>query len=229
MEVYLVPLAPNRFECYFEAGDDEAPEPEGDGRGLVARLRARLSRQLREAEQARHEDAAEKSAGVMARLQRRAMAWIAERVAEQRLLWHLGRASRATLHAPDTLATEEADRVLRGILQRDADRHLRRLVVHAVGLMLSLPVMLVPGPNVLGYLFTFTVTGHFLSLRGARRGLSRVAWSITPSAELTALGRTWTLDRATRHREIRQVAGALGLRRLTRFVERMTAPTQPRQ
>lgn len=225
MDVYLLPLGPHRFECYFEAGDDEAAGADDDEQGMVARLRARLSRQLREAEDMRHDPAAESPVGFMARIQRRAMAWIAERMAEQRLLWHLGRARAATLHAPDTLGTEDAERLLRGILQRDADRHLRRLVVHAIGLMLSLPVILLPGPNVLGYFFTFTVTGHFLSLRGARRGLSRVPWRVVPNAELTALGRVWGLDPGTRHRQIRHVADALGLRRLARFIERMTAPT----
>ena len=33
-----------------------------------------------------------------------------------------------------------------------------------------MPVALVPGPNVLGYLFTFTVVGHFLAWRGAVQG-----------------------------------------------------------
>ena len=40
------------------------------------------------------------------------------------------------------------------------------------GLIVSLPFVVVPGPNVFGYFFTFTVVGHFLAFRGARRGLN---------------------------------------------------------
>ena len=118
MDVYLVPIGRDRFECYYEAADDEEEAPSdgpapGGVRGFFARMRATFSQMLREAEAARHEAPLEQPKTLMARFQRRTMRWIAERVAEQRLLWHLGRATSATLHAPDNVDTATADKVMR--------------------------------------------------------------------------------------------------------------------
>lgn len=224
MDVYLVPVGPGRFEGYFEAPDDDDGEP-AERPGLFGRLRARFTTMLRDAERARHQTAPPPATGVLDGAQQRLLRWIAERVAEQRLLWHLGRATTATLHVPDDLEAPAAERLMREGMQRDADRHLRQLVVHSIGLVLSVPVMVLPGPNVVGYFFTFTVVGHYLALRGARRGLSRVTWQVRPSAELADLGRALTLDAETRHRLVHDVADRLRLRRLATFVERMAAPT----
>ncbi len=89
-----------------------------------------------------------------ARTQRKVMRWIVERAAEQRLLWHLRTAETATLEAPDDLAPDEALAILKRGLKRDADRHLRWFLVHALGLLVSVAPILIPGPNVLGYFFT---------------------------------------------------------------------------
>jgi hypothetical protein len=222
MDVYLVPIGRDRFECYYEAADDD--EPDEAGPGFIARMRARFSQQLRDAERARHETPREEPKTLMARLQRRMMRWIAERVAEQRLLWHLGRAKAATLHKPDHLDDAAATKLMRAWMQRDADRHLRLLAVHTVALLLSIPVALIPGPNVFGYLFTFTVVGHFLAWRGARRGLNGVAWTLAPNTDLSDLGQALALDTEARHRRIHEVADRLRLPRLATFVERMAAP-----
>ena len=103
---------------------------------------------------------------------------------------------------------------------------IKQAAVTSVGLgMPNIPVALVPGPNVLGYFFTFTVVGHFLAWRGARRGLSTVKWTIEPSAELTEIGHALALDSAARHQHFHDVAGRLRLPRLATFLERMVAPT----
>lgn len=226
MDVYLVPIGRDRYECYFEAADDEDDDPPpAEGQGFFARIRSNFSAQLREAERSRHERRLEEPSGAMASLQRKTMRWIAERVAEQRLLWHLGRADESTLHAPDTLEPAAAERLMRGMLQRDADSHLKRLGINAVALVIATPFALVPGPNVFGYLFSFTVVGHFLAWRGAKRGLGRVRWRVSPSADLTDLGRALDLDVEARVQRIHEVADRLRLPRLATFVERMTAPT----
>lgn len=225
MDVYLVPIGRDRYECYFEAADDDEPPPPVDPQGFFARVRARFAAQLREAERARHERRLEGPSSAMASLHRKVMRWIAERVAEQRLLWHLGRADAATLHAPDALDPAAAERMMRAMLQRDADRHLKRLAANVVGLVIATPFALVPGPNVFGYLFSFAVVGHFLAWRGARRGLGRVRWRVAPSADLTDLGHALSLEVEARVRCIHLVADRLRLSRLATFVERMTAPT----
>lgn len=225
MDVYLVPIASDRFEAYYEAADDdEAVEP-ADGLGFFGRLRVRFQSQLNEAEQARHQATPEEPVTFLGRMQTRSLKWIAERIAEQRLLWKLRTAEVATLHVASDMDPAAAEGLMRAAMKRDADRHLRLLALHSVGLVLAAPVAFVPGPNVLGYLFTFTVVGHFLSWRGARRGVSQVRWTVAASTPLTDLRRAFALAPADRHRVILDVTHRLHLPRLARFVERMTAAT----
>ena len=225
MNVYFIPLAAGRFEPYFEHEDAPEPEPGHASRlGFLARMGARFSQMVREAEEQRHERSHEPPATFLGRLQRRLLCWVAERVAEQRLLWRLRGADRAELHVPEELDAEEALRLFKQGLQKDGDRHLRLLGLHLLGLLASLPVVVVPGPNVLGYFFTFTVVGHFLSYRGARHGLNEVEWSVTPSSALTTIGRAVVTAPPERYRLIHEAAARLRLAHLARFVERMAAP-----
>ena len=221
MDVYLVPIAADRFETYYEAPDDDGPAESADGLGFFARMRVRFQTQLKEAEQARHQVAPEAPKTFLGRMQARSLRWIAERMGEQRLFWHLRTAAAATLHADANMNPQEAEDVMRAAMKRDADRHLRLLAVHSLGLIASAPVVFVPGPNVLGYLFTFTVVGHFLSWRGARRGLTHVRWQVAPSGALTDLRGAFALSGEARHRLIHDVAHRLHLPKLARFVEQM--------
>lgn len=219
MDVFLVPVGPDRFECYYEAEEEEEVDEPVDGRGFFARMRAKFNEQLKEAERARHQRTIEEPTTFLGRMHKRTMRWIAERIAEQRLLWHLRKVDAATLHTPEDLP--DADAIMRASLKRDADFNRNRLILHSLGLIVSVPVALVPGPNVLGYLFTFTVVGHFLSWRGAVRGLHQIAWTLEPSPALTELRRAFSLDAAARHRAILEVSQRLHLPKMARFVERM--------
>jgi hypothetical protein len=229
IDVFLVPLGRNRFEPYFEPLDGEAADAPDAGRGWLSRLRARFARMVRDAEERRHERALhdhDPSPGLFTRVNRRMMSWIAERVAEQRLLWKLRSADEATLHVPANLSAAEAEARLREVLKRDETSHFRRLLVHTVGLLLAAPLTVVPGPNFLGLFFTFTVVSHFLSYRGARRGLSpALSWRFEPSAALGDLQAALTLDFTERHQRIHAIGERLRLRRLPTFVERMIAAT----
>lgn len=224
MNVYFIPLAGGRFEPYFE--QEEAPEADAAaaGQGFFARLFARFSAMVREAEAQRHETAHTPPATFIGRLQRKLLGWVAERVAEQRLLWRLRGATRAELHVPEDLDPDDGLRRFREGLQQDADRHLRRLAIHSVGLLVSIPVALIPGPNLLGYLFTFTVVGHYLSFRGARHGLTEVTWTVVQNPELTTIARAVVTAPPERYRMIHEAAERLRLAHLARFVERMAAP-----
>jgi hypothetical protein len=225
MDVYLVPVGPNRYECYYEAAEqDEADEPV-EGRGFFARLRAKFNEQLKEAEQARHQKAIEQPKSFLGRMQKRSMRWIAERIADQRLLWHLRKVAAATLHTSADLPADEADKIRRANFKWDADHHRNRLILHSLALVAAAPVAFLPGPNVLGYLFTFTVVGHYLSWRGALNGLHQVAWTIVPNPELTDLQHAFSLDAAARHRVISDVAHRLHMPKMARFVEQMATPT----
>jgi hypothetical protein len=167
MDVYLVPVGRDRYECYYEAPDDDEAEEPVDGQGFFARLRRRFNDQLKEAERSRHQRAIDEPKTFLGRVHKRSLRWIAERIAEQRLLWHLRRVHAAALHASDDLAAGEAEAIMRAAMKRDADRHRNRLIPHTLALIVAGAVAFVPGPNVLGYLFTFTVVGT--SCRGAGR------------------------------------------------------------
>lgn len=222
MDVYLVPIGRDRFECYYEAPEEEeADEP---GQGVFARLRRTFNQQLKDAEAARHQAPKEEPRTVLGRMQRRSLRWIAERIAEQRLLWHLRKASTASLFISQDLPADRAEALMRDSMKRDAERHRKLLIPHTLALIVSAAVALVPGPNVLGYLFTFTVVGHFLAWRGAVNALQAVAWTIMPNQGLTELHRAFSLDPGARHHVIHEVAHRLHLPRMAKFVERMATP-----
>jgi hypothetical protein len=225
MDVYLVPIGRDRYECYYEAPDDEDEEPEetapGTTPGFFKRMLITFNRQLREAEQSRFEKTIEAPTTYLGRVHRRSLRFIAERMAEQRLLWHLRRAHAATLHIPVDLPAATADQIMRLSMKRDAERHRNRLIPHTIALAIAGLVAFVPGPNVLGYLFTFTVVGHFLSWRGAAHALSGVRWTVQPSRDLSDLQRALLLDVEARRQLIAEVADRLHLPRMARFVERM--------
>jgi len=225
MDVYLVPVGPKQFECYYEAAEQEETDEPVEGQGFFARMRERFNAQLKEAEQARHQKAIEEPKTFLGRLHKRSLGWIAGRIAEQRLLWHLRKVDAATLHVPTDLPADEADAIRRTNFKWDADHHRNRLILHTLALIAVVPLALVPGPNFIGYLFTFTVVGHFLAWRGAVNGLHSINWTIEPNQALTELRHAFSLEATARHRVISDVAHRLHLPKLALFVERMTAAT----
>ena len=225
MDVYLVPVGPDSYECYYEAPEQEIVEEDEEAPGFFGRLRRKFNEQLQDAERARHERPVDEPTTFLGRWQKRSMRWIAERIADQRLLWHLRKAETANLHTASDLPNDKADSIMRGGLKRDADHHRNRLMLHSVALLIAIPVALLPGPNVLGYLFTFTVVGHFLAWRGAVRGLHVITWTICPTPALAELRSALSLDDMARHRVIHDVAHRLHLPKMARFVEQMTTPT----
>ena len=88
LEVYIIPVARDRYELYVErrvhADDGQAPT------GLMGRIRARFWSLLRAAEERedRPQDEIDET-GWVARLKAWLLEWVAQRVAEQRLLWNL--------------------------------------------------------------------------------------------------------------------------------------------
>jgi hypothetical protein len=156
----------------------------------------------------------------MHRLRVRGLRWIAERVAEQRLLWRLRGQTAVRAFFPAGIEPAEAHRKIRGSLERDSRRHLRWLVIDTVGGLFSLLLIPLPGPNMLGYYFAFRIVGHLLAVRGARQGLRLVSWELQPSDLLAELGRLERLPETERASRVRAIAQELGLPRLARFFER---------
>jgi hypothetical protein len=227
MDVFVIPVGTTRYELYCEVADVAPAEQEPPPAGIFGQLRHKFTVMLKAAEERQHRRRAGEeleAKGLMGRVQDRCMAWVVERIAEQRLLWQLRRQTAAVAIYPDDLTFEQAMTLIRRILQRDYERHKVWLVVDSVALALSTLLVVLPGPNVVGYYYAFRVVGHWLSMRGATQGLERVTWSDSPSSELTILRRVATLEPGEREHEVTAVAERLRLQHLITFFDRVAIP-----
>lgn len=240
MDVFLVPVGPDAYELYCEHVDepdahhDPASQRDELPSGWFARLMHRLNpvrlfallkfqfhQLLSEAERDRRMGSAVRAGdGWMQRVKRRAMRWVAESIAEQRLLWNLRRHGTATLLHADDMPASEAVAVMRRQLARDFDKHRFWLAIDSVLMVGSALLILIPGPNIIGYYFAFRVVGHFFSVRGASRGLKGVEWTAQPSGPLTELRQAISLDPVDRLRQAEEVASRLRLDHLATFFQR---------
>ncbi len=228
MDVFLIPTTTSeRYELYYEARDEDEDEDDPLDTGIVARMKRRFATMLREAEewrQRRHEAQVER-VGFLAGLRRRVLGFVVERIAEQRLLWHMRKATEVSARIPADLSQPVAEKVVRGMLKKDADHHLKWLLIDLTLLLLTTPLVLIPGPNIPGFYFTFQVVGHYLSMRGARQGLAVVQWTFNPSDDLTELREVMALPPPHRQRRFRELADRLRLEHLASFCEDVAAPS----
>jgi Mitochondrial K+-H+ exchange-related len=225
MDVYLVPVGADRYELYCEVPDDEPHDVDAEAqRGFVRKITHKFSEMLAEAERERRHGS-DVPRGWLGRLKARSMRWVAEAVAEQRLLWHLRRQDAACFYYPDDMEEARAAAQLRDHLRRDFDKHRFWLAIDTLGFVASSALMLVPGPNVLAYYFAFRLVGHYLSLRGAKRGLGGVAWTYAPSAPLAELRRVIGLAPDAREEHVQDVAVRLRLEHLASFFRRTAITT----
>lgn len=228
IDVYLVPVGASRHELYCEVPDDvegdQPPADEAAPRGFFRGLMDRFNAMLAEAERDRRQGAAPPEGGWFTRLKGRTLRWVAESIAEQRLLWHLRRQTDARLIYPDDLTQAQALEAMAVSLKRDYERHRFWLVIDGLLLVASGALALVPGPNFLAYYFAFRVVGHYLSFRGARQGLSGIEWKSEQSEALSELRRVIDLAPAAREQRVHEVAGRLQLEHLASFFQRTAIP-----
>jgi hypothetical protein len=236
MEVFLVPVGPERYELYCEVPDEpddttvEAP-PRGRYRRMkrffsFRYLKRSFHEMLAEAErQRRHGYVTVHHEGWLARAKGKIMQWVAESVAEQRLLWTLRRKTEGTFFYPDDMDEAAAVAMLRKQLNRDFDKHQFWLIIDSLGFIASGAVMLVPGPNFIAYFFAFRLVGHFFSRRGAKQALNHVAWTNTSSRPLSELRGIIHIAPEEREEQVQNVAGALRLEHLAKFFQRSAIPS----
>lgn len=225
MDVYLVPVGPQRHELYCEIPDTAEPGAEarsGFFRRMVQRFREMVAEAERERRQGRQKPL---EGGWFSRVRMRTMRWVAETIAEQRLLWHLRKQTEACLHYPDDLEQATADELLREQLRRDFEKHRFWLALDFLIFLATGVLALVPGPNLLAYYFAFRVVGHYLSLRGAERGLGLVTWRFLPSAPLAELRSVLSMAPSVRQPRVHAVAESLRLEHLVSFFERSAVST----
>ena len=222
MDVFLVPVGTERYELYCEEDDDPEEAEETEPPGFFRRTWRGIREQLAEAERERDREPhhAEARAGFLARMKARTLRWAAEWIAEQRLLWQLRGKDAVCLVCPDDVPEPQARELLKRSLQRDWERHRFWLVIDSIGLIGSAALVLVPGPNFIGYYFLVRTVGHYLSLRGARQGLTAVTWSVRPNEDLAALRTMVDEPPDERDDRVRAIAERLGLERFARFFQR---------
>lgn len=222
MDVFVIPIGPERYELYCEASV-EAPRLEPSATGIVGRIRHRFAVMLHQAEERQRGGGRPSPLDRtwLVRLQEYVMAWVAERVAEQRLLWNLRRETAVIVTYPQDLTIDQALTLIRRTLRRDYERHRVWLVVDSLLLVASTPLMFLPGPNIAAYYFAFRVMGHWLSMRGATQGLSGITWTGRPCEPLAQLRDVVSLDGEAREQRVHEIAARLRLQHLSTFFERM--------
>ena len=235
MEVFLVPVASDRYEPYCEVEDEPVessstehpPSRWYQPMGHLRRLKHGFSQMLAEAERERRQGRADAPpAGWWARVKARMMRWVAESIAEQRLLWTMRRRTEGTLYFPDDMTEAEAVAFFRKQLNRDFDKHQFWLIIDSIGFIASGLLMLVPGPNLLAYYFGFRLVGHFFSLRGAKQGLRTIAWTHVASRPLAELRGAIHMPPPHREACVTAIAAALGLAHLPKFFDRTAVPVR---
>ena len=227
MDVFLVPVGADRYDLYCEEPDDPEEADGAEPPGFFRRTIHRVRRQLAEAERSHEREAPphdEAPAGFLARMKAKTLRWAAEWIAEQRLLWQLRGKDAVCLVYPEDITEPQARQLLKRSLQRDWERHRFWLVFDSIGLVVSAALILVPGPNVLGYYFLVRTVGHYLSLRGARQGLTNVTWSVRSNGDLAALRAMIGEPPDQRADRVGAIAERLGLERFARFFQRSAIP-----
>jgi hypothetical protein len=222
--IYLVPVGAQRFELYSEPPDEPAaaaapPQTQGSWHRLTHRLHLRWHDAVRTA---RQDNAA---TGLFARVRDAIIRRTAEAIAEQRTLWMLRHARRATLVHPSDLSGEQATAIRARMLAHAGTHHVRWLAFDGVAFVVSGVLVIVPGPNLIAYYFAFRLIGHYFSWRGARRA-AQAAWDLRSEPALAELGRLADLPRDARASRVDAIAAALRLPSLAAFFDRTAVPAR---
>jgi hypothetical protein len=155
------------------------------------------------------------------------MAWVAERVAEQHLLWSLRGQTTAVAAYPHDMTFDQVQVLIRRTLQRDYERHRNWTVIDGLLFLVSFVLLgplflLIPGiANLPALYFGFRTIMHVLSMRGAAHGLHHVTWTGRPCPPLGELRDVVALEAPARTARLDEIAGRLRLQHLTTFFERV--------
>jgi hypothetical protein len=230
MDVFVIPVGREKYELYCEQPAESDTPDEPVPTGLVGKLRYKVKAWMRRAEEHHQRRGAEvehQAKSWLGRLQDHAMAWVAERIEEQRLLWNLQGQTTATAAHPQDMTFDQVLVLIRRILQHDYDRHRRWMIIDGILFVLTFVLLgplflLVPGvANLPALYFGFRTVGHFFSMRGARHGLTHVQWTSRPCPPLTELRDVVVLEAPARAQRIHDIAARLRLQRLSTFFDRV--------
>ncbi|WP_435018186.1 hypothetical protein TA3x_000132 [Tundrisphaera sp. TA3] len=169
MDIYLRVLPDGHLVFFAEPsrhGDEQVPSA-APGRGL----RAWLNRTYH-----RFKDAAERSESGVGLQARRLFEWLRHFVSpDESMLRRLRRAEEIRIHHPPAMGPDEARSAWEAYLAGRRYPHLFWLMVDLVVSALTIPLAVIPGPNVLGYWFVYRAACHTLALLGIRRARRQAA------------------------------------------------------
>jgi hypothetical protein len=221
--IYLVPVGAQRFELYSEPPDEPDAAAPPRSQNIWHRQTHRLHLRWHDAVRAaRHDEAA---AGLIARVRDRVIRRTAEAIAEQRTFWMLRHAQRVTFVHPSDLSAAQAAAIRDRMLAQAGTHHARWLAFDGAALVVSGILVLIPGPNLIGYYLAFRVIGHYFSWRGARRA-TQAAWDLQSEPALAELGGLADLPREARASRVDAIAARLGLPSLAAFFDRTAVPAR---
>jgi len=231
MDVFVIPIGAGKYALYCEPASGAAADvqdgPPADT--LVGKVRDRFARVVRAAEerQHRHGDVTA-TPGVIERGKDKVLAWVAQKVAEQRLLWNLRTEPSAVILHPQDMTYDQAMALVQRILKHDHARHkhwawIDGIMAMVTGVLLGPLFILIPGiANIPFLYFSFRAIGHWFSMRGAAHGLDQVSWSGRPCPPLGELRDISALEPGVREARVHDIAARLRLQHLSAFVERVT-------
>lgn len=190
MDVYLLPRPDGRYFLYAPGVLSEASEKGGGGDSLGRRLLTTA---------------------------RDAYSWATRsRRRKERLLKTLGELEKEPIriHYPSSTSAENARRVYRELVEEEIRKHRKWMIASTAALPASVPLSLIPGPNVLlGYLAWRSVV-HYRSKKAGERAAA-IELDFVPDTTLSELETVVREQTRFRRRErIRKLGERLGLEQL---------------
>jgi hypothetical protein len=219
--VYLVPTGGERFELYTEPTDETSTSHRPERAGFWHRTIHRLRERWRHAVHTAH---SERGVGAPSGQIARARDWVVgrieESIVEQRTLWSLRGMTSADFFYSDNLTESSAADTRTQLLAHARRRHGWWLLVNLAGVAVTAVLVLLPGPNVIGYYFVFRVIAHYLSWSGARQALVRTTWRGQPEPALTELATLARVPSDARAERVAAIAEGLHLPPLVEYFDR---------
>lgn len=210
MKIYLLHID-GRGPVFYSEGPESIAEvvnsaPERGLRGRIERKYRDLQLAIRESEQ-----------GVGARM-RRAWEWLHRRTSpDESLLRHLRSATAIEIFHPATITQEETRAAWGKYLASRQRRHIWWFIINFLISPLTILLVPIPGPNIIGYWFVYRAVCHFLALLGIRQATSGQITTAFYSSSALDTELTESPDERTA-----RIAAMFGLKDLDGFIKRNT-------
>ncbi len=133
---------------------------------------------------------------------------------DEPMLRGLRRAESIVIHHPTTMTVEEANAAWEGYLAHRQKHHVLWLIVNALlAPITGIGLMIIPGPNVVGFWFAYRALMHLFALLGVLRARGKtLPLTYEPSESLDTI----LTDADTR--QVAEVAHECGLKRLGKLI-----------